>query len=415
MKAFALFIVLVVPLKAIASVEVTAFKLVRPMENFSATIFPGGTIAIGASTFAGEGDGHFQYMGSFSGEPVLQMDFVYTHSSPVEPNDISFEIDGELFAYADFQGLFYHRMFRSSASWGVESEAKISRSSMFGPITRVKASAKSSGSRTQIGDSVFDISYAERSPHPWFAPPTSYTLPAYDWFGHVQNIDRGDHEISAVAELTRLPPNNSQYVGTAYFRLPKMEGFAFASHAHAPLTDRILAHAGFEAGLIEYSISFDFFRPRLPRARPGRWSASITRGFLSNSAFVAAVVPDMTVTSNESGEMHIANVPSAGTHAVIVPEPSGLAQLVDLDDSDALLSVRQGDIDSDGEVSILDFLAFSEAFGASCAGDATFYMDPPHGFAPAKSDFDSDGTVSIIDYMVLGESFGLRGFSGIQA
>jgi len=62
-------------------------------------------------------------------------------------------------------------------------------------------------------------------------------------------------------------------------------------------------------------------------------------------------------------------------------------------------TLRNGDVDSDNEVTIFDYILLSQNFGLLVGSSAT---DP-------NADLDGDGEVTIFDYIILSQNFGLQG------
>lgn len=67
-------------------------------------------------------------------------------------------------------------------------------------------------------------------------------------------------------------------------------------------------------------------------------------------------------------------------------------------------SLKNGDIDGDNVVTLLDYDIFSTYFDKNSAD--TDWMTPgPNGFAPFQADIDGDGAVTLLDYDIYSKSF----------
>ena len=105
-----------------------------------------------------------------------------------------------------------------------------------------------------------------------------------------------------------------------------------------------------------------------------------------------------TVSLTDGGQVNVGGIPN-GFYDVAITSGKYLRRTftnVNLSASNGSLGtafMRVGDIDGDNEVSILDYLALSAAYGT----------------ANAASDLDWDGEVSILDYILLSSNSGLLG------
>jgi hypothetical protein len=117
---------------------------------------------------------------------------------------------------------------------------------------------------------------------------------------------------------------------------------------------------------------------------------------------------DLVATLNPS-------VDAAGNYTVLAPKPYGnykmtvkgvnwLSKKQDVDTSAAnvtaiTVSLKNGDLDGDDEISILDYLALSAAYESI----------PTSPDWNPTADLDKDLEVTILDYLLLSANFGLTG------
>jgi hypothetical protein len=123
---------------------------------------------------------------------------------------------------------------------------------------------------------------------------------------------------------------------------------------------------------------------------------SLTLTFRDPGQTVTVLTSTANVANN--GTFNVAGVPN-GTYDITYTSGKYLVRkLSNVDVSNGNINVGTvnltvGDIDGDNEVSILDYIALSSAYGTT----------------NAASDLDWDGEVSILDYILLSTNYGLVG------
>ena len=73
------------------------------------------------------------------------------------------------------------------------------------------------------------------------------------------------------------------------------------------------------------------------------------------------------------------------------------------------VSLINGDVDGDNQVSILDYIALSGFYEKSETDSDWNVVDPGVNLPPSAADLDEDGSVSILDYLILSGNYELAG------
>ena len=119
------------------------------------------------------------------------------------------------------------------------------------------------------------------------------------------------------------------------------------------------------------------------------------------------------VTLGAGGSYSITTTLPAGTYDVAIKASHWLRDVatnvvVGLEGGTGNVSLINGDVDGDNEVTILDYLKLSAYYG-KVAADSDWSTPDGDGVAPKQADLDEDGEISILDYLTLSGNYGIAG------
>jgi hypothetical protein len=219
---------------------------------------------------------------------------------------------------------------------------------------------------------------------------------------------------------------------SATIRITAISGFLYARLANVAVTeDPVQAGTGRNVFLdndpantsfIELKGNVAVFFPSTYRVQPANFVGYGGSGVLPPKLTITVATPDFgpgpgnqpaviklsngqtfNVTLSASGQATVRpNAP--GTYVASVKLSHWLSSQhvnVDLSTADQVrtFTMVNGDIDTDDEVSILDYIALSTAFESTATSSNW----------DVRADLDGDGEVSILDYLILSSNFGQAG------
>jgi hypothetical protein len=127
---------------------------------------------------------------------------------------------------------------------------------------------------------------------------------------------------------------------------------------------------------------------------------TLTQGPLDNSGYIVYLKPRGFLTRKLVPVPFFWNTGSIDSLGV-QPQPGSAKVTV----------FKNGDIDNDDEISILDYLLLSTYLGVKRSDSIPFWnaIDSATNERPRSADIDGDDEVSILDYLILSANYGLQG------
>jgi hypothetical protein len=140
--------------------------------------------------------------------------------------------------------------------------------------------------------------------------------------------------------------------------------------------------------------------PSWAAAKTFEWQLRQGTNVQASGTFSCAADLSFTITTQASGsyDLYIKGSPFMTRKVTAVTVGS----------SGLNVPLLNGDIDGDDSVSIIDYLALSEAFEKT-SSDPDWAVVGASGTRPRDADLDGDASVSILDYLILSGNYELTG------